>query len=73
MDHIRKQYEKRLRSCVLGTSEEPVEWATLGLGSKVSAVIIISLVDWADIYDRFNWCTSYVRYKWKILPALEVY
>jgi len=36
MDNIRKQYEKRTRPCVLGTMEEPVEWATLGLGLKVS-------------------------------------
>jgi hypothetical protein len=36
MEHIRKQYEKRARPCVLGTPEEPVEWAALGLGLKVS-------------------------------------
>ena len=36
MEHIRKQYEKRARSCVLGTVEEPIEWAALGLGLKVS-------------------------------------
>jgi hypothetical protein len=36
MDNIRKQYEKRSRTCVLGTMEEPVEWAALGLGLKVS-------------------------------------
>jgi hypothetical protein len=38
MEHIRKQYEKRARPCVLGTVEEPVEWATLGLGLKVSDI-----------------------------------
>jgi hypothetical protein len=37
-EHIRKQYEKRARPCVLGTVEEPVEWATLGLGLKVSDI-----------------------------------
>jgi hypothetical protein len=36
MENIRKQYEKRTRPCVLGTIEEPIEWATLGLGQKVS-------------------------------------
>lgn len=39
MDNIRKQYEKRIRPCVLGTMEEPIEWATLGLGLKVSDLI----------------------------------
>ena len=38
MEHIRKQYEKRARPCVLGTMEEPVEWAALGLGLKVSTL-----------------------------------
>ena len=38
MEHIRKQYEKRARPCVLGTIEEPVEWAALGLGLKVSTI-----------------------------------
>lgn len=38
MDHIRKQYEKRERPCQLGTFEEPIEWATLGLSSKVQLV-----------------------------------
>ena len=38
MEHIRKQYEKRARPCVLGTIEEPVEWAALGLGLKVSTL-----------------------------------
>lgn len=36
MENIRKQYEKRARPCVLGTMEEPIEWAILGLGQKVS-------------------------------------
>jgi hypothetical protein len=36
MEHLRKQYLKRApEGNVLGTEEEPVDWATLGLGQKV--------------------------------------
>lgn len=41
MENIRKQYEKRSRSCVLGTPEAPIEWATLGLSSKVSGIVVL--------------------------------
>lgn len=36
MEHLRKQYLKRApEGNVLGTEEEPVDWATLGLSQKV--------------------------------------
>lgn len=36
MEHLRKQYLKRAPEVnVLGTEEEPVDWATLGLSQKV--------------------------------------
>jgi hypothetical protein len=36
MEHLRKQYLKRApEGNVLGTEEEPIDWATLGLGQKV--------------------------------------
>lgn len=38
LEHLRKQYAKRApETNALGTVEEPVSWATLGLGQKVSA------------------------------------
>ncbi|KAL7423616.1 hypothetical protein Q5752_001197 [Cryptotrichosporon argae] len=44
-EHVRKQYEKRAAERnVLGTVDEPVEWATLGLGQKVG--IIHDLCEW---------------------------
>ncbi|WWD18222.1 hypothetical protein CI109_102672 [Kwoniella shandongensis] len=45
-DNLRKQYAKRKPDikCLLGTEEEPVEWATLGLGQKVG--ILHELCEW---------------------------
>lgn len=43
-DHLRKQYIKREVKNPLGTDEEPVEWATLGLGRKVQ--ILWELCEW---------------------------
>ncbi|WVQ71316.1 hypothetical protein IAR50_000844 [Cryptococcus sp. DSM 104548] len=38
-EHLRKQYLKRLPDISpFGTLEEPIEWATLGLGKKVEAL-----------------------------------
>jgi hypothetical protein len=75
MEHIRKQYEKRARPCVLGTIEEPVEWATLGLGLKVCNVPNIRSRDRlmrtvADI--RSKYCMSYVRFRWRMQLGLGV-
>lgn len=36
-DHLRKQYLRRaLERNPLGSDEEPIQWATLGLSQKVS-------------------------------------
>ncbi|WVQ85710.1 hypothetical protein IAT38_007876 [Cryptococcus sp. DSM 104549] len=44
-EHLRKQYLKRTPDDhPLGTEEEPVEWATLGLGQKVG--ILHQLCEW---------------------------
>ncbi|EIW72895.1 hypothetical protein TREMEDRAFT_59057 [Tremella mesenterica DSM 1558] len=44
-EHLRKQYLKRVpETNVLGTLEEPVEWATLGLSQKVQ--IFWELCEW---------------------------
>ena len=78
MEHIRKQYEKRARPCVLGTVEEPVEWAALGLGLKVSTFPEIRPGDRlgkirtvADI--RSKYYMSYVRFRWRMQLDLGVY
>jgi len=77
MEHIRKQYEKRARPCVLGTFEEPVEWAALGLGLKVSTSPEIRSRDRlgkmrtvADV--RSKYCMSYVRFRWRMQLGLGV-
>ncbi|WVR05567.1 hypothetical protein IAU60_002586 [Kwoniella sp. DSM 27419] len=45
-ENLRKQYAKRHPEvkCALGTAEEPVEWATLGLGQKVE--VLHQLCEW---------------------------
>ncbi|WVF70980.1 hypothetical protein IAT40_005776 [Kwoniella sp. CBS 6097] len=45
-ENLRKQYAKRKpeQKCVLGTEEQPIEWATLGLGQKVK--ILHELCEW---------------------------
>jgi len=77
MEHIRKQYEKRVRPCVLGTIEEPVEWAVLGLGSKVSTIFetrsrdrLREMRTVADL--RSKYCMSYVRFRWRMQLDLGV-
>ncbi|ORY23948.1 hypothetical protein BCR39DRAFT_548463 [Naematelia encephala] len=48
-DHLRKQYLKRAEQAnVLGTEDEPIHWATLGLGQKVQ--ILWELCEW-QLYD----------------------
>jgi len=47
MEHLRKQYAKRAPDInILGTVDEPIDWATLGLGQKVRHLAsFVSLAD----------------------------